>query len=92
MASFRFFLQTSVKIIIIILTGGWPSSYCGNGNDWNYNTPTAFCDNNLCSSDCQNLGQNGGYCEKDKCFCFKQVYKPKIQASSATIDNSVDSA
>jgi len=73
-------------------TGGWPSSYCGNGNDWNYNTPTAFCDNNLCSSDCQNLGQNGGYCEKDKCFCFKQVYKPKIQTSLATSDNSVDSA
>ena len=54
-------------------TRGWPGSYCQNS----WNVKTTFCDGNVCAFDCQAYGQDGGYCEQNKCFCFKQVFKAK---------------
>ena len=61
---------------LCMATRGWPGSYCQNS--WN-NFKTPFCDTSLCSFDCQSYRQDGGYCEKNKCLCFKQVLKPKIE-------------
>ena len=61
---------------LCMATRGWPGSYCQNS--WN-NVKTPFCDTSLCSFDCQSYGQDGGYCEKNKCLCFLQVIKPKIE-------------
>ena len=64
-------------------TGGWPYSYCGN--DWNYMT---YCDTNLCSNDCQSVGQDGGFCDsqQNKCYCFKQN-RPLVAASTTEAYN-----
>ena len=60
-------------------TGGWPNSYCGNELSY-----SPVCEDNLCSSDCQSYGQNGGYCgDRDNCLCFKQVFKTENNEDSA---------
>ena len=73
------------------LTRGWPNSYC-----WN-NFPSTYCDENLCTYDCQSLGHTGGYCEKtpaansyysvvnSRCRCFK---KPIIEKQPAVKEDS----
>ena len=71
-------------------TYGWPRSFCRQNPAWTIDFP--ICDTTRCSIDCQAYGQNGGYCEEDKCMCFKQVLKPKMvenKISGKDSDNSV---
>ena len=78
------------------LTRGWPNSYC-----WN-NFPSTYCDENLCTYDCQALGHTGGYCDKtpannayysvvnSRCRCFKKgpFKKMIIEQQPASVEVS----